>query len=45
MASLRSALSTATGRRGVVTIFASAASGRVIHSGTASGRLSARRTT
>jgi len=45
MASLRSATSTATGRRAVVTIFASATSGRVIHSGTANGRRSARRTT
>jgi hypothetical protein len=45
MASLRSAMSTAMGRRAVVTNFASAASGRVIQSGTANGRLSARRTT
>jgi hypothetical protein len=45
MASLRSAMSTAMGRRAVVTNFASADSGRVIQSGTANGRLSARRTT
>lgn len=41
MASLRSAMSTAMGRRAVVTNFASADSGRVIQSGTANGRLSA----
>ncbi|MGC9225570.1 MAG: hypothetical protein ACP5E2_16795 [Terracidiphilus sp.] len=45
MASLRNARSTATGRRGVVTTFASAVSGCVIHSGTASGRKPAARTT
>ena len=45
MVSRRSTTSTSTGKRGVETIFASAASGRVIHSGTASGRPSVRRTT